>query len=332
MSHPYEKEQQVAVNAVRQAAGLCRKVQSQITPDILEKKDKSPVTVADFGTQAVICQAIDAAFPDDPIIGEEDATELRDPSNESLLQQVAECVNHAISESTAHLTCNYIDRGGAKEYSHRFWTLDPIDGTKGFLRGDQYAIALALIVDGKIVVAALGCPNLTAKIDGENVTGLIYTAVKGQGTTMLPIDDANHDGVPVHVTETKNTADAYFCESVESGHTSHSDAAKIAEELKITKDPFRIDSQCKYAAIAQGHADIYLRLPTRPGYVERIWDHAAGVLVVTEAGGTVTDIYGQPLEFTHGAGLEKNKGVIVTNGHLHDKVIDAIEAVGVQPA
>ena len=56
--------------------------------------------------------------------------------------------------------CRWIDHGGGSQYSERFWTLDPIDGTKGFLRGEQYAVALALIVEGRIAVAALACPNL----------------------------------------------------------------------------------------------------------------------------------------------------------------------------
>jgi len=50
--------------------------------------------------------------------------------------------------------CEWIDRGGS-DYARRFWTLDPIDGTKGFLRGDQYAVALALVVDGKVQVGVL---------------------------------------------------------------------------------------------------------------------------------------------------------------------------------
>ena len=52
-----------------------------------------------------------------------------------------------------------IDRGG-RESGHRFWTLDPIDGTKGFLRGDQYVVALALVVKGEVQIGALACPNL----------------------------------------------------------------------------------------------------------------------------------------------------------------------------
>ena len=70
-----------------------------------------------------------------------------------------------------------------------------------------------------------------------------------------------------------------------------------------------------------------MRLPTRKDYVEKIWDHAGGVLVVEEAGGTVTDIDGQPLEFTHGRGLERNRGVVVTNGRLHQQVLRAVAGV-----
>ena len=77
-----------------------------------------------------------------------------------------------------------------------------------------------------------------------------------------------------------------------------------------------MDSQAKYAVVARGEADIYLRLPTRADYREKIWDHAAGHLIVAEAGGVVTDIAGRPLEFHHGRELTANRGVIVTNGRI----------------
>ena len=66
----------------------------------------------------------------------------------------------------------------------RFWTLDPIDGTKGFLRGEQYAVALALIEDGEVVLGILGCPNLTKDLKNpDGAQGLIFSAVKGQGAS-----------------------------------------------------------------------------------------------------------------------------------------------------
>ena len=71
-------------------------------------------------------------------------------------------------------------------------------------------------------------------------------------------------------------------------------------------------------------ADVYLRLPTRADYREKIWDHAAGALIVTEAGGRVTDVDGRPLDFTRGSSLLDNRGVLATNGLLHDRVLKAI--------
>jgi len=153
----YERERDVALQAVRKAAVLCQSVQSQIDPSVLEKEDRSPVTVADFGSQALICNALREAFPDDPIIAEEDSTALK--SNQGILLQVTQQIQQIRSGVTPNTVCSWIDYGNAGDYSDRFWTLDPIDGTKGFVRGDQYAIALALIVDGIPQVAALACPN-----------------------------------------------------------------------------------------------------------------------------------------------------------------------------
>ena len=79
----------------------------------------------------------------------------------------------------------------------------------------------------------------------------------------------------------------------------------------------------------RGEAEAYLRLPRDAEYQEKIWDHAAGVLVVTEAGGRVTDVFGQALDFGHGRVLAANRGVIVTNGHVHNAVLEAIAALGI---
>ncbi len=326
MEH-YQREREIAIAAVREAAALCRAVQAQISPDVLQKKDRSPVTVADYGSQALVCRALREAFAADPVIAEEDAAALRLPENAALLDRVTGFVQASQAAATPEEVCAWIDHGGAKEYSPRFWTLDPIDGTKGFLRGEQYAVALALIVGGEVTVAALACPNLPVT-PGAAQTGVVYVAVRGQGTVCLPLAGADA-GTPVQVSTRTTVSAARFCESVESGHSSHGDAASVAAHLGITTDPVRLDSQAKYAVVARGEADIYMRLPTRPGYVEKIWDHAAGMLVVTEAGGTATDIYGRPLAFNHGYRLEANKGVIVTNGHLHEAVVEALAAVGV---
>ena len=101
----------------------------------------------------------------------------------------------------------------------------------------------------------------------------------------------------------------------------------ITEALGIATEPVRMDSQAKYAAVARGDASIYLRLPTRADYREKIWDHAAGMMAVTQAGGHVTDIAGKPLDFTHGHTLAANQGIIATNGPIHDAVLNAVQKV-----
>ena len=322
----FSTELETALQAVRQAATVCRSVQSAISADSLEKKDNSPVTIADFASQALICHSLQQSFPLDPVIGEEGAEELRTESGAEFLAGIVSECNKVGVDASDEKVCNWIDRGGLQEYRPRFWTLDPIDGTKGFLRKEQYAISLALIIGGEIQIGILGCPNMpldSSRPDGPR--GILAWAVKGQGSFTQPLDDPKAMPQKISVTTTSSSRDARFCESVESGHSSHSWSGQIAAELGITREPFRIDSQCKYLAVAMGDADIYLRLPTRKGYQEKIWDHAGGILVVEEAGGMVTDIHGKPPEFNHGPTLLKNEGMIVTNGQFHTNVVSAVQ-------
>ena len=106
--------------------------------------------------------------------------------------------------------------------------------------------------------------------------------------------------MPPASTRSPTRRSAVFCESVEAAHAAHSVQAGIASRLGITAPSFRIDSQCKYAVVARGEASIYLRLPRDTSYREKVWDHAAGALVLEEAGGRVSDLDGRPLDFSRG--------------------------------
>ncbi|MCB1151798.1 3'(2'),5'-bisphosphate nucleotidase [bacterium] len=324
---PYAREAAVALEAVRRAGHLCRSVQDGLDPGVLQKQDRSPVTVADFGSQALVCRMLAEAFPDDPVIGEENADALRQPDQAALLEQVTGHVRAQHPDVDAATVCDWIDRGGRREGAPRFWTLDPIDGTKGFLRGEHYAVALALIVDGAPVVAALACPNLGPAMDADRGDGTVFTAVRGDGTRRWTLTGG--DGAPARVSDLARTSGLRFCQSVEAAHSSHDDAARIAERLGVTAPGVKVDSQVKYGTVARGDADAYLRLPKTLEYREKIWDHAAGALVVEEAGGRVSDIAGRPLDFGRGYQLEGNLGVIVTNGHLHQDVLAAVKALGI---
>ena len=314
----YEREVEVALEAVRRSASVCRSVQLKIAPEAMQKNDRSPVTIADFASQALICRALLEAFPDDPVIAEEDANALRDPEGKLFLEQIHTELQ-AFGAPTDLAILSWIDHGGGVEYTPRFWTLDPIDGTKGFLRGDQYAVALALIIEGQVTVAALGCPNLD----------LLAWAVRGEGAKAAPLfgDDPP---AAIQVSTQADIAQFRTCESFESGHSRHDLSAKFVETLGIEAAPVRMDSQAKYAAVARGDAEVYLRLPTRKDYVEKIWDHAAGSLVVQEAGGTVTDVSGKPLDFTLGQLLGNNRGIVVSHGVEHERILATLRELGVQ--
>jgi HAL2 family 3'(2'),5'-bisphosphate nucleotidase len=323
----FDSELHTGLAAVRQAAVACRSVQSSITPDSLAKKDKSPVTVADFASQAIVCRRLQMEFPDDPVIGEEGAEELRLEEGAAFLNRVVfECASAGVA-ATSDKVCEWIDRGGLQEYRPRFWTLDPIDGTKGFLRNEQYAISLALIVDGVIELGILGCPNMAfAASDVDKPVGTLAWAIRGQGAWAVPMNNVSSPPQRLHVSGETDFAQARFCESVEAGHSSHDWSSLIAKQLGISADPVRIDSQCKYLALARGDAEIYLRLPTRRGYQEKIWDHAGGIRVVLEAGGCVTDIHGAAPDFSKGPTLAENEGMVVTGGPSHAAVVEAVGA------
>ncbi len=323
----YEAELTAGLEAVRAAARVCRSVQQRlVTAETLEKKDKSPVTVADFASQAIVCQRLEAAFGGDPLVGEEGSAELREGGQVELRDAVVrEVAGEVEGAPGAESVLDWIDRGAAEGSTARYWTLDPIDGTKGFLRGEQYAVALGLLEDGEVKVGILGCPNLP---DGQGGTGALFAAVRGGGARLYSMwDGGDTGGAAIRVSDITDTKEARFCESVESGHSNQGEAAEIAKQLGITQEPFRIDSQCKYASVARGDASIYLRMPTRADYREKIWDHAGGMIVVEEAGGRVTDVNGNDLDFSHGRTLDENRGIVATCGPVHDRVIDVVRAV-----
>lgn len=350
MATDYAKELEVAQLAVQRATILTKRVFHERAKGTVSKDDKSPVTIGDFGAQALIISALKANFPEDEIIAEEEAETLRGDAN--LKQIVWDLVgstklDDAAAEDIlggtikdADSMLELIDQGNSKGGpTGRIWAIDPIDGTKGFLRGGQYAVCLGLLVDGDVKVGVLGCPNLplddsaplTADI-GSNATdegrGVVFSAVQGKGASSRPLSAGGlKDGQKISMKPIAKMSEASFCESVEAGHSSQGEAAQIAQKLGITNPSVRMDSQAKYASIARGAGDIYLRLPTSKTYVEKIWDHAAGDLIVREAGGQVTDTTGKRLDFSIGRTLAENKGVVAAPAPYHEEVLKAVQEV-----
>ena len=338
MMPDYAKLLSAATQAVADACLVCRTVQDDMDRvRAIIKDDNSPVTVADFASQAVVGHTLREMMGGCIMVGEETSSYLRNPEHGAQLAATLAAAQEVWGDADEPSLLEAIDLGAADPDHAGFWTLDPIDGTKGFLRGHQYAVCLAYIERGEPVVGVLGCPNLSRDFgdpfDTPNEEGCIYACIKGQGVYELPADDPTAKPVRIQRLPHREGDPISVCSSIEESHTS---SERVAEVLKLaesrgllTREPARLDSQCKYAVVARGQADAYIRLPTKKGYVERIWDHAAGALICAEAGCAVTDAMGAALDFSLGRGLEKNQGILAAPPRVHGVLLGAIKELAI---
>ncbi|CDK29433.1 unnamed protein product [Kuraishia capsulata CBS 1993] len=339
----FHKELLVAQLAVKRASILTKKISDEIaakTTGGISKTDKSPVTIGDFAAQAIVINSILKNFPSDEVVGEEDSDLIR--QTPGLGQNILEHIQNVQNEdkfssdvlgelSSIDSVCSTIDKGDSKGGSSgRIWALDPIDGTKGFLRGDQFAVCLALIVDGEVQLGVIGCPNLLVDLSNPSgKRGGLFSAIRGRGSyyqnlfeEVKPLDDQRR----IFLNNKVSFAEAKVCEGVEKGHSSHELQALIKEDLNIVSKSLNLDSQVKYCALARGDAEIYLRLPKDVNYQEKIWDHAAGNVLITEAEGVVSDIYGNSLDFGKGRTLQ-SQGIVASSKTLHADIIKTIKKI-----
>ena len=227
-------------------ADICEAAAALILPlwrsglAVTHKADESPVTEADKKGEALILKALAERFPDIPVISEEDASEFGTPD--------------AIGP--------------------RFFLVDPLDGTKAFVRGDpHFTVNIGLIENGRPVAGAV-----TAPPSGESW----YTS-GGQTLKRLP-------GVAAHPVRARA-----WPKGAAIALTSHTMKPETADKLAAEygfdiRQP--MDSSIKLCRIAEGTADIYPRHgPTME------WDTAAGHAVLEAAGGKFTTPEGEPFVY-----------------------------------
>ncbi|TAH37345.1 MAG: 3'(2'),5'-bisphosphate nucleotidase [Planctomycetota bacterium] len=319
MNDPTDRILEVAQRAGRAAARLCQAVlaEAPASPDAMAKLGEGPVTVADYGSQALILKAVAEAFPDHAVIAEEGSAHLREHTGDASTEQIIRLVSRELGQKVDFdQICAWIDHKGAAEAEFT-WAIDPIDGTKGFLRREQYAVAIGILRHGQPHAGVLACPSL----DG----GMQFSAARGRGTTAVPL--AKGPPQRVHVTSFSDPAKVRVLGSVEAAHGDPKVVKAVIDDLKLTGGMVRIDSMVKYAVVARGEAEVYLRPRNKPDYRENIWDHAAGVIVTEEAGGRVSDLDGRPLDFSRGKRLEDNRGVLATNGVVHAAILESLRRV-----
>ncbi|MED6212442.1 hypothetical protein PIB30_083411 [Stylosanthes scabra] len=355
----YSKELDAAVRAVHLACCLISNSHSFFNDNFQSNHDK----VAGWSVQAIVSWIFSQCFgnEDFPIVAKDDVENLTKTDASGLLESVVKTVNETLAESprfgiqetksplgaseildmiTSH--CN----NSLKDSSGRFWTLSPID---------QHAVSLSLIENGEVVLGVLGCPNypmekewfsypysylrtmskLAPPTHESRNKGCVVYAKRGSGKAwkqpLLHADDKfvwpNH-AKQVCFSSIEDPALATLCETIEKAHPiSHSFTQGLAHTVGLRNQPLKVYSMAKYAAIAHGDAEAFMKF-AKVGYKERIWDHAAGFIIMQEAGGMVTDAGGSPLNFSKGLDIEGiDRGIVASCGAtLHEKIIDAIDA------
>ena len=307
----YAEELLLAVQAVQKACVMAAVVQREQRSG-WTKDDSSPVTVADFAAQALVLDHLGSRYADDGVVAEESSDGLPDD-----LRDIARYA--AMDEAEVY---EAVGRGGQR--TERRWILDPIDGTRGFLRGDQYCTALALLVDNEPVLSVIGAPNLSL-VPGRK--GCLAIAVKNRGAFVFEDSKESSSGTWRRLEVSKVGIDTplTLVEGVESSHSNHAWANRAVRRVNAAAHrSLKLDSQAKAIVLADGKADCFLRLP-KGGYVEKIWDVAPAALLVTEAGGLFTDRRGNSLDWSLGANLSpKVDGLCAANNNLHHHLIDAL--------
>ena len=321
----FDRDVQVAVRIVREAMQVARSLESRAHETT--KPDSSPVTVADFAIQAIVAERLGTACPGDALIAEEDARLLGDDPD--LAKQIVEVVGQIVPGATMEQAAGWI--GAARSGGGpRLWTLDPIDGTKGFIHGRQYVTALALVTDGRVETSVIGCPHLSlaamaAGVSRPSAHGGIAIAVRGHGAWWCP--DGDGTLYRLAVSTCRDPSHARIIESFEARHGDPDRFRRVRRALGVLAPPLPMDSQAKHVTVAAGASDLLIRFPPHREFHDALWDQAPGCLLIEEAGGTVTDLSGNPLDFTTGRRLLRNTGILASNGILHTAVLDGIRRV-----
>ncbi|KAK2682267.1 Inositol monophosphatase-like [Fusarium oxysporum f. sp. vasinfectum] len=308
MNSPYAKELTVAIGALQKAAQLSQSIVSDKDKGAIEKDDLSPVTVADFAVQALLTATIKNAFPEDKVVGEEDASDLR--QNSVLMERVWQLLEGiAGDEDTVSLCklpesreqmCDLIDECGASSPSAtgRTWVFDPIDGTKTYLLGQLYAINMALLVDGEQTVGIVGAPNLS--IDAQ-----------------APLKNEEIDP--------KDEGCIFFAAKVDS---ALSGIHEIVASRLNTPYPGNdlLPWVLRWAVLAMGLGNTTVWVYKRRDRYAKAWDHAGAMLLFEETGGKITDVHGKKIDLTAGRKISANFGFVGAR-EGHERVLGVVREV-----
>jgi 3'(2'), 5'-bisphosphate nucleotidase len=225
------------------------------------KPGDEPVTVADRRASELIVAAIGAEFPKDALISEELAPE-----------------------------------GGAIDHA-RVWFIDPIDGTKDFIRGsDGFAVMIGLAVDAQPIVGAVYQPTIDRLFAASPAGAFVERAGVHEPLAVSTVDSAS------------------AARLVASASHRSADIDRVKQTLGIDDEQNIGSVGIKLCLIASAARDLYVN----PAAKTKAWDTCAPEAILRRAGGRLTDLFGKPVDYRE---LRQRHGLVATNGHLHVEVI-----------
>ncbi|MGB5912333.1 MAG: inositol monophosphatase family protein [Promethearchaeia archaeon] len=304
MTH-YKIELNLAVELVKTATDITEWLRVKGFKSF-QKDDESPVTLADYASQLFIVKKLREKFPNDQIIAEESYNSHIDINVQKIIKRCYRSLELDLVEDIERLL-NY--RGS---YSPRQWTIDPIDGTKGFQKNLSYAVGIGFMINSELIAAAIGVPNYNEK--GR----AIFIAGKNQGTR---VSYGEEDFIPISVTNKNNIKKAKMCHSLHYNEPWVMEFAQIAEISNI----IQMDSMAKFCMVADGTADLYIKPMDENRSFS--WDFLPGVLIVNEAGGIVSDLKGNNLKFNNEKCIISAPGLVASNGVLHEEILKYLKGI-----
>lgn len=245
----------------------------QIKPEhITTKPDKSPVTVADIAAHDVLVAGLKKLTPDYPVLSEE----------------------------------GDIPDFNVRQQWERYWLLDPLDGTRGFVKhSPEFSVNIALIENHQPILGVITAP----------ATGACYAAAKGEGAWT---EGANGKLSQIHSTA-PHREKVRFAVGKFHGSKRLSKVSDVLGDHELLK----LNSSLKFGLIAGGQADVYLRFgPTSE------WDTAAGQIILEEAGGLVVDFNGQPLHYNAKSSLTNAEFLAIGDPSWADTLITLLNQKG----
>jgi 3'(2'), 5'-bisphosphate nucleotidase len=271
-----------------------------------EKKDRSPVTLADLTTQCYIIYNIREKFPDDYILAEEESSIL-DADSEKILFECFDDLKIRIDDPKKII--NY--RG---KISEREWTIDPIDGTQGYIEGLTYAIGIGFLFKSIPSMSVISVPNYD-----ERGLAIFHAGIR-EGAKASYRNKPFHK---IHVSNIEKIEEVKLCHSL---HYDKPWVLDFARKIGITKY-ISIDSMIKFCMVASGRTDLYIKpIDLIHSFV---WDYMPGDLLVREAGGKVSDLTNNRFWYEGNSLKWKSPGIIASNELIHEKVIKNLNRLNI---